>query len=144
MVSFSDPTVPGGGGWADLGGGGGGCARAMTESFGGGPGGGGGGGGRGSDVPEELGLGGAGGGGGTGKAIGIVASSPKVDSVETGKGGSGGGAGTGKGVLSDPGSDLDVDAPAPVAPVNGILGPIDDLYIGGFPGGGAPLGLRVG
>ena len=22
--------------------------------------------------------------------------------------------------------------------------PIDDLYIGGFPGGGAPVGLRVG
>lgn len=142
MGSFSVPTVPGGGGWADLGGGGGGCA--ITESFGGGPGGGGGGGGRGSDVPEEPGLGGAGGGGGTGKAIGIAVSSPKVASVETGNGGSGGGGGTGKGAVSEPGSDFDVDAPAPVAPDNGILGPIDDLYIGGFPGGGAPLGLRVG
>lgn len=24
------------------------------------------------------------------------------------------------------------------------IGPIDDLYMGGFPGGGAPVGFRVG
>lgn len=42
-------------------------------------------------------------------------------------------------------SDIDDDATL-LAEVSGkgILGPIDDLNIGGFPGGGAPEGFRVG
>lgn len=58
----------------------------------------------------------------------MVVSSREVSSSTLGKGGGGGGGGGG----------TDEEAG------NGILGPIDDLYIGGFPGGGAPVGFNVG
>lgn len=42
-------------------------------------------------------------------------------------------------------SDFEEDAaPLDVAADNGILGPTDDLNMGGFPGGGAPVGFSVG
>lgn len=41
-------------------------------------------------------------------------------------------------------SVMEDEAPAPTEEGSGILGPIDDLYIGGLPGGGAPDGFKVG
>lgn len=94
-----------------------------------------------------AGLGGIGGGGGRGNDAGITEPSPESKLPESGKGGGGGGGGggTSKSTSSDSGCDDDVDAP-PLAEAadRGILGPIDDLSIGGFPGGGAPVGLSVG
>lgn len=58
-----------------------------------------------------------------------------------GRGGGGGGAA--KAISSDSKSDDDA-APLDDAADNGILGPIVDLNIGGFPGGGAPVGFNVG
>lgn len=90
-----------------------------------------------------AGLGGNGGGGGRGKDPSKAGASPEANG--RGGGGGGGGGGTAEGSSSAP--ELDDDAPAEVlaeAVDNGILGPIDDLNIGGFPGGGAPVGLRVG
>lgn len=60
-----------------------------------------------------------------------------------GRGGGGGGGGMGKAASSK--SDFEEDAaPLDVAADNGILGPTDDLNMGGFPGGGAPVGFSVG
>lgn len=91
-----------------------------------------------------AGFGGNGGGGGRGKDAAKAEASPEANGTGGG-GGGGGGGGTAEGSSSAP--ELDDDAPAEVlaeGPDNGILGPIDDLNIGGFPGGGAPVGLRVG
>lgn len=52
--------------------------------------------------------------------------------------------GTAKAASSDSIVEDDDAAPLEEAADKGILGPIDDLNIGGFPGGGAPVGFRVG
>lgn len=41
-------------------------------------------------------------------------------------------------------SVIEDEGPAPDEEGSGILGPMDDLYIGGLPGGGAPDGFKVG
>lgn len=88
-----------------------------------------------------AGFGGIGGGGGKGKDAGIMVPSP-ASRPALGIGG-GGGGGTDKPASSD--SDIDDDAALlDEASGKGILGPIDDLNIGGFPGGGAPEGFKVG
>lgn len=85
-----------------------------------------------------AGLVGNGGGGGKGKDAGRTEPSPPPVS-----GSGGGGGGSGKAPSSN--SVNDDDAPSLVEALDeGIPGPIVDLYIGGFPGGGAPVGFRVG
>lgn len=87
-----------------------------------------------------AGLGGIGGGGGKDKDAGTADPSTVSASPVGGNGGGGGGGGRADKVPSST-SDFDDDA----APLDdGILGPIDDLNMGGFPGGGAPVGLSVG
>lgn len=84
-----------------------------------------------------------GGGGGNGKDSGKTASSAELALLPSGSGGGGGGGGTVN--TSSSNSVPEDDAPAlDEAPDKGILGPIDDLNIGGFPGGGAPVGFNVG
>lgn len=84
-----------------------------------------------------------GGGGGSGKDEGKTAPSAELASGSGGSGGGGGGGGTAN--TSSSVSVAEDDAPAlDEAPDKGILGPIDDLNIGGFPGGGAPVGFSVG
>lgn len=69
--------------------------------------------------------------------------SPESMSPVGGRGGGGGGGGIDKPASS--GSDCDEDAtPLDEAADSGILGPMEDLNIGGFPGGGAPVGFSVG
>lgn len=87
--------------------------------------------------------------GGKGRVAGAVELSPGSTSPVGGRGGSGGGGGKAKAASSD--SDIEVDATAvddeAISPADssGILGPaIEDLNIGGFPGGGAPVGFNVG
>jgi hypothetical protein len=65
-----------------------------------------------------------------------------MGSEVAGNGGGGGGGGRVDGSASD--SDMEDEAPALDEEGSGILGPIDDLYMGGFPGGGAPDGFKVG
>lgn len=89
-----------------------------------------------------AGFGGIGGGGGKGKEAGTADPSTESVSPVGGNGGGGGGGGRADKVPSST-SDFD-DAPLDDAADNGILGPIDDLNMGGFPGGGAPVGFRVG
>lgn len=91
-----------------------------------------------------AGLGGIGGGGGKGKVAGTPDPSTESASPVGGNGGGGGGGGRADKVPSST-SDFDDDAaPLEDAADDGILGPIDDLNMGGFPGGGAPVGLSVG
>lgn len=90
-------------------------------------------------VPKSdvAGLGGIGGGRGKGGASSVASDSQPV----CGKGGGGGGGGGG---TDEPTSSDSAIAPAPLdePSINGIIGPSDDLYIGGFPGGGAPVGFH--
>lgn len=86
---------------------------------------------------DVAGLGGIGGGGGKGRDAGKEASS--LDSVSpTGKGGGGGGGGIDESMSSDSPFAASLDEPS----TKGIIGPTDDLYMGGFPGGGAPVGFH--
>lgn len=90
-----------------------------------------------------AGFGGIGGGGGKGKDVGIIEPSPESEPALGNGGGGGGKGGTDK--LESSVSDFDDDATLLAEDSGkGILGPIDDLNIGGFPGGGAPEGFRVG
>lgn len=73
----------------------------------------------------------------------MAESSIEARSAEAGRGGGGGGGG-GTDCPASSDSDIDDDAPALEEAGKGILGPIDDLYMGGFPGGGAPVGFSVG
>ena len=144
--------------------------RPETCSLGGGPGGGGG--NDCKPMFDVTGLGGNGGGGGRGKESGGAEPSAEPMLADSGKGGGGGGGGTAKGTSS--GSMFEDDAtPLVEASDRGALGPmysdkkfsetstprkfllsckievevnlpIDDLNIGGFPGGGAPVGFSVG
>lgn len=86
-------------------------------------------------VPKSdvAGLGGTGGGRGKGGASSIDSDSPSA----CGKGGGGGGGGT-----DEPTSSDSAIAPLDEPSINGMIGPSDDLYIGGFPGGGAPVGFH--
>lgn len=118
-------------------------------------------------------LGGNGGGGGKGKDAGNIEPSVEPSRPASGNGGGGGGGGIAKEAssISVPEDDA---AALDEAADKGILGPvrsqsraeyereranqhhsenqakknkntpIDDLNIGGFPGGGAPVGFRVG
>lgn len=90
-----------------------------------------------------AGFGGMGGGGGNGKDAGKTVPSAELALLPSGNGGGGGGGGTAN-TSSSVSISMDDAAPLDEAPDKGILGPIDDLNIGGFPGGGAPVGFNVG
>lgn len=64
---------------------------------------------------------------------------PSPEPILSVSGNGGGGGGMGKATSSD--SVFEDDASSLD---KGILGPIEDRYIGGFPGGGAPVGFSVG
>lgn len=86
-----------------------------------------------------AGFGGIGGGGGKGRDGGGAVSSPaSVSPPVCGRGGGGGGGGIDESTSSDSIPAAPLDEPS----TKGIIGPIDDLYIGGFPGGGAPVGFH--
>lgn len=82
---------------------------------------------------------GIGGGGGKGRDAGRGVSSLGSASPLCGKGGGGGGGGIDEATSSD---SAIVAAPLDEPSNKGIIGPIDDLNIGGFPGGGAPVGFH--
>lgn len=91
-----------------------------------------------------AGFGGIGGGGGKGKDAVTAYPSTKSTSPVGGNGGGGGGGGRADKLPSSTSDFDDEAAPLDDAADNGILGPIDDLNMGGFPGGGAPVGFSVG
>lgn len=84
-----------------------------------------------------------GGGGGRGTDAGVTVPSPELTLPVSGRGGGGGGGGAANAASSDSVFEDDAEALDEAAD-KGILGPIDDLYMGGFPGGGAPVGFNVG
>lgn len=91
-----------------------------------------------------TGFGGIGGGGGKGKDAGIADTSTESASPLWGNGGGGGGGGRVDKLSSSPSNCNDDAVPLDEAADNGTRDPMDDLNIGGFPGGGAPVGFRVG
>ena len=85
---------------------------------------------------DVAGLGGIGGGGGKGRVAGKEPSS--LDSVSpSGKGGGGGGGG-----MDESTSSASPPTPLDEPSINGTACPIEDLYIGSFLGGGAPVGFH--